>query len=76
MATLSYEIENLSKNQFEILSEGRSTSLQASSNEAMMYWLTQLQVQLTTSKGIGIIPVHIKGFVCCIGRKEMVCVLV
>ena len=45
MATLSYEIENRSKNQFEILSEGHVMSLQASSNDAMMYWLTQLQVR-------------------------------
>ncbi len=44
MATLSYEMENLSKHQFEILSEGHVTSLQASSNDTMMYWLTQLQV--------------------------------
>ena len=42
-ATLTYEIENLHKNQFEILSEGRTTSLQASSSEAMMYWLDTLQ---------------------------------
>ena len=45
MATLSYELENRSKNQFEVLSEGHVTSLQASSNDAMMYWLTQLQVR-------------------------------
>ena len=45
-ATLTYDVENLSKNQFEIMSEGKVTSIQASSNEIMVYWLTALQVHI------------------------------
>lgn len=37
-------MDNLSKNQFEIMSDGKVTSIQASSNEIMIYWLTTLQV--------------------------------
>ena len=42
-ATLTYDIENLSKHQFEITSDRRVVSLQASSQDAMLYWLTTLQ---------------------------------
>ena len=42
-ATLTYDMENLSKHQFEITSDRRVVSLQASSQEAMLYWLTTLQ---------------------------------
>lgn len=44
-ATLTYDVENLAKHQFEIMSEGKVTSIQASSNEVMIYWLTALQVR-------------------------------
>jgi len=44
-ATLTYQIENLPKNQFEICTPGRVYSLQASSREAMFYWLEALQVR-------------------------------
>lgn len=43
-ATLTYDVDNLAKHQFEIMSEGKVTSVQASSNEVMIYWLTALQV--------------------------------
>lgn len=43
-ATLTYDVDNLPKHQFEIMSEGKLTSVQASSNEVMIYWLTTLQV--------------------------------
>lgn len=45
-ATLTYQIENLPKNQFEICTPGRVYSLQASSREAMFYWLEALQVHV------------------------------
>ena len=44
-ATFSYEVENLPKHQFEIISEGKSSSLQAPNKEVMTYWLTSLQVR-------------------------------
>ena len=50
-ATLTYDVENLPKHQFEILSEGKLTSVQASSNEVMIYWLTTLQVCLYREGG-------------------------
>jgi hypothetical protein len=40
---LTYDIENLSKHQFEITSDRRVVSLQASSQDIMLYWLTTLQ---------------------------------
>jgi len=43
-ATLTYQVENLSKNQFEICTPGRMYYLQASSREAMFFWLEALQV--------------------------------
>ena len=43
-ATLTYQTENLPKNQFEICTPGRVYSFQASSREAMFYWLEALQV--------------------------------
>ena len=45
-ATLTYQTENLPKNQFEICTPGRVFSLQASSREAMFYWLEALQVHV------------------------------
>ena len=45
-ATLTYSVDNLSKCQFEICTPGpgRIYYLQASSKEAMLYWLEALQV--------------------------------
>jgi len=43
-ATLTYQVENLLKNQFEICTPGRMYYLQASSREAMFFWLEALQV--------------------------------
>ena len=43
-ATFTYDVENLPKHQFEIVCDGKSSSLQASNKEVMIYWLTSLQV--------------------------------
>lgn len=49
-ATLTYDVDNLAKHQFEIMSEGKVTSVQASSNEVMIYWLTTLQVGVASGR--------------------------